>query len=306
MFKIIISRKRREKKERKFKICERAYEILTTKLNFPPQDIIFDPNIFAVATGIEEHNNYALDFFEATKLIKKKLPLIDKEILEKPKNKSFINPYIFSKILFQMFKKNEVVVCSNASVSVIPMQSVDFKKPLRIISNAGSASMGYELPAAIGAKFANKSNRVICLAGDGSIMQNIQELDLIKRYNLNIKIVIFNNEGYLSIKITQRNFFKKLDGSNNKSGISFPSFKKVANTFNLKYLKIQNEKQIYKLKKFLNSNGPGIIEVMIDPEQIYQPKLGSFKNDKGKIVSDSLDNMSPHLDQKLINELRNL
>ncbi len=64
-----------ETKERKFKICERAYEILTTKLNFPPQDIIFDPNIFAVATGIEEHNNYALDFFEATKLIKKKLPL---------------------------------------------------------------------------------------------------------------------------------------------------------------------------------------------------------------------------------------
>ena len=240
------------------------------------------------------------------KIIKKKLPLIDKEILEKPKNKSFINPYIFSKKLFQMLKKNEVVVCSNASVSVIPMQSVDFKKPLRIISNAGSASMGYELPAAIGAKFANKSNRVICLAGDGSIMQNIQELDLLKRYNLNIKIIIFNNEGYLSIKITQRNFFKKLDGSNKKSGISFPSFKKVADTFNLKYLKIQNEKQVYKLKKFLNSNGPGIIEVMIDPEQIYQPKLGSFKNDKGKIVSDSLDNMSPHLDQKLINELRNL
>lgn len=240
------------------------------------------------------------------KIIKKKLPLIDKEILEKPKNKNFINPYIFSKKLFQMLKKNEVVVCSNASVSVIPMQSVDFKKPLRIISNAGSASMGYELPAAIGAKFANKSKRVICLAGDGSLMQNIQELDLLKRYNLNIKIIIFNNEGYLSIKITQRNFFKKLDGSNNKSGISFPSFKKVADTFNLRYLKIENEKQIFKLKKFLNSNGPGIVEVMIDPEQVYQPKLGSFKNDDGKIVSDSLDNMSPHLDQKLISELRNL
>ena len=61
--------------DRKFEICSRAYEILTNKIKFPAQDIIFDPNIFAVATGIKEHNNYALDFFEATKLIKKKLPL---------------------------------------------------------------------------------------------------------------------------------------------------------------------------------------------------------------------------------------
>ena len=62
-------------KDRKYQISKRAYQILTEKLDFPPQDIIFDPNIFAVATGIEEHNNYALDFFEATKLIKKNLPL---------------------------------------------------------------------------------------------------------------------------------------------------------------------------------------------------------------------------------------
>ena len=65
-----------ETTERKFDICKRAYETLTKKIDFPPQDIIFDPNIFAVATGIEEHNNYAVDFFEATKLIKKNLPLV--------------------------------------------------------------------------------------------------------------------------------------------------------------------------------------------------------------------------------------
>jgi acetolactate synthase-1/2/3 large subunit len=163
--------------------------------------------------------------------------------------------------------------------------------------------MGYELPAAIGAAFANPQQRIICIAGDGSIMLNIQELDTIKRYDLPIKIILLNNDGYLSIKSSQKGFFKREKGAGIDSGLSFPLFKKVADANAIDYLLVKTLSDYDEMTKMLNSNRPAFIEVQIDSNQGFEPKLGSYQNSDGTIVSNSLENMSPLLDQAIINEL---
>jgi acetolactate synthase-1/2/3 large subunit len=237
------------------------------------------------------------------KRIKEALPSIEPSIMKKGHAIEKLNPYIFISEFWSLLKDNEIVVCADASASVIPLQIAHIKGNQRLFSNAGSSSMGYELPAAIGASFANPRQRIICMAGDGSIMLNIQELDTIKRYNLPIKIILLNNEGYLSIKTSQKGFFKREKGAGVDSGLSFPIFKKVAEANALDYCLVKAVSDYDEMTKMLNSNKPAFIEVLIDSNQGFEPKLGSYQNPDGTIVSNSLENMSPLLNKTIINEL---
>ena len=118
-----------------------------------------------------------------------------------------INPYDFIHVLTHKLPPDAVVVCANGTACVAMFQTGIVKRGQRIFWNSGCASMGYALPAAIGACFANNGKEVICIEGDGSIMMNIQELQTIKHHNLPIKLFILNNNGYHSIQETQTNFF---------------------------------------------------------------------------------------------------
>ncbi|MFA7322704.1 MAG: thiamine pyrophosphate-binding protein, partial [Dokdonella sp.] len=122
-----------------------------------------------------------------------------------------INPYHFVEELFARLDGDDIVVCGNATATIVPFQAGHIKPAMRMFSNSGSASMGYDLPAAIGAYFGavaerGKQKRIICLAGDGSIMMNLQELQTIAHHRLPIKIFVLNNRGYLSIRSSQKNF----------------------------------------------------------------------------------------------------
>ena len=134
-----------------------------------------------------------------------------------------------------------MIVCANASACIVPFQTADLKKGQRLISNSGSASMGYDLPAAIGAAIAREGKRVICLAGDGSIQLNIQELQTIVHHRLPIKIFVLNNRGYLSIRITQKNFFGEFIGESPDSGTSFPDIVQIAAAYRLPACRIESE-----------------------------------------------------------------
>jgi acetolactate synthase-1/2/3 large subunit len=237
------------------------------------------------------------------KKIKDTLPSLESSITKKGHGKEKLNPYLFVNEFWRLLKDNEIIVCADASASVIPLQIAPIKGTQRLFTNAGSASMGYELPAAIGAAFANPHQRIICMAGDGSIMLNIQELDTIKRYNLPIKIILLNNDGYLSIKSSQKGFFKREKGAGIDSGLSFPVFRKVADANDIDYYLVKAVSDYDEIVMMLNSNKPAFIEVHIEPNQGFEPKLGSYQNPDGTIVSNSLENMSPLLDQNIIDEL---
>ena len=143
-----------------------------------------------------------------------------------------VNHYNFMDKLFNVLSPGDVVIAANATAAIASAQAGKLKQGVRLYSNSGNASMGYDLPAAIGASVTGKSKRIICLAGDGSIMMNLQELQTIIAFNLPIKIFLLNNNGYLSIKLTQSAYFNDIMlGTEPSNGVSFPAFTKLAKAF---------------------------------------------------------------------------
>jgi acetolactate synthase-1/2/3 large subunit len=209
-----------------------------------------------------------------------------------------INIYHFIVHLFKNLKNKEIIVAADGAATVVPNQVGYLNKGIKYLANSGSASMGYELPAAIGAAIASKNKKIICLAGDGSIMMNIQELQTIKNLNLNIIIFLINNEGYLSIKQTQKNFFKREDGSSPKSGLTFPNFINVAKSFGIKSYDLKLKDWKKNLKKIISKKGPFFVNIKVDTVQEFEPKLKS-KKIKNKIITPSLEDMYPYLDKKI-------
>ena len=210
-----------------------------------------------------------------------------------------INPYIFTDILFDHLRNDDRIICGNGSACVITFQAGKIKQGQRMFTNSGCAAMGYGFPAAIGAAIADNSSRTICIDGDGSVMMNIQELATVAYNKLNIKLILLNNNGYHSIRQTQRNLFQPpFIGIDSNSGICFPDFKKLADAFGITYHLLENENDCQKmLDTILDEDGPCICEVIVDPEQNFSPKSSSKVLPDGRIVSPSLDDMAPFLDR---------
>ncbi len=189
---------------------------------------------------------------------------------------------------------------ANATPTITIFHNTSVKSGQRYITNSGDASMGYGLPAAIGAITENPKRNVVCLEGDGSIMMNIQELQTIKHYNLPLKLFIIKNNGYSSIRQSQKNFFEgQMTGSGEDSGVSVPDFAEVGTAFGLKSVKINNPKTMEEdIKKVLNTKGAVLCEVETIQEYSFVPKLSSRQLPDGSMVSASLEDMYPFLDRE--------
>ena len=210
-----------------------------------------------------------------------------------------INPYVFMDILFDELREDDRIICGNGSACVMTFQGAKIKQGQRMFTNSGCAAMGYGFPAAVGVAVSDNSKRTICIDGDGSFMMNIQELATVKHNNLDMKIIIINNNGYHSIRQTQTNLFKPpFIGIDGNSGLSFPNFEKLSDAFGVNYFMLDSEENCREvLAKALSSEGPCIIEAVVDPGQNFAPKSSSKVLPDGKIVSPSLDDMAPFLDR---------
>lgn len=208
-----------------------------------------------------------------------------------------INPYHFMHVLFQELADDDIVVCANATATIVAFQVAQLKDRQRLFSNSGSASMGYDLPAAIGAAVARGGKRVICLAGDGSLQMNIQEFQTLAHHRWPIKLFVLNNNGYLSIRQTQSAFFGLGVGADPTSGVSFPDFVQVAEAYGLQARRIVQPDFAGDIRSVLASCSPEVCEVMLDPTQGFEPKLSSRKLPDGRMVSSPLEDMFPFLDR---------
>ncbi|MDI6742990.1 MAG: thiamine pyrophosphate-binding protein, partial [Smithella sp.] len=214
-----------------------------------------------------------------------------------------VNPYLFVDELTQRLRENDIVVTANGSACVVTFQAARIKRGQRLYTNSGCASMGYDLPAAIGAHMAS-GRKIYCIAGDGSMQMNIQELQTIVHHKMNIAIFLFNNDGYHSIRQTQSSFFgKPLVGVNAESGVSFPDAEKIAHAYGLTYAKIGNNASIKPvLDKVLKMKGPVLCEVALNPKQNFEPKLASRSLGNGRMFTPPLEDMHPFLDRKTFRE----
>lgn len=174
----------------------------------------------------------------------------------------------------------------------------------RFFTSQGLGEMGFGLPAAIGAYFANRSRQIVCLNTDGAIMFNLQELQVVAEHKIPMKLFIFNNSGYSMIRISQENLFGgRLEGSTSKSGISFPSFKEVATTFGFNHVTINNSGDLKLIDGALNSSLAELIEIKMDPEQKYFPRLATNKLPDGGLVSPPIEDLDPKIELALLEEL---
>ncbi|MDC3037248.1 thiamine pyrophosphate-binding protein [Candidatus Pelagibacter sp.] len=244
-------------------------------------------------------NKYHKDYLKWCKLNVIKFPVINKRHYKF--NKNYINPYAFTDILFKNTPSKSTIVTGDGTAAVVTFKVAKLKNGQRLFTNKGCASMGYDLPAIIGAYFAENKRHLICITGDGSIMMNLQELQTIIGYKIPVKIFIINNEGYHSIRQTQKNFFNgKEIGCGNKSGLSFPSFKKITQAFGFKYFKISNLKECEnKIKKINKESKPVICEVKIDKNQLFEPRIVSYKDKNGRLKTPPLEEMSPRLKEDI-------
>lgn len=224
-------------------------------------------------------------------------------VSEKQRASVPVTSYHFLDVLIKKLKADDIIVCGDGTASVVPYQVAQLKRGMRMFANSGSASMGYDIPASIGAAVAGGGRRVICLAGDGSGHMNIQELQTIKHHQFPIKIFVLNNGGYLSMRLTQGGFFKgNYIGESPRSGISFPDYVKVATAYGLPAFRIEGGDFAPKIDEFLALPGPGLCEVILDPAQGFEPRLSSRQLPDGRIVTASFEDMAPFLSREELAE----
>ncbi len=209
-----------------------------------------------------------------------------------------VNPYCFAQTLFDELDADDIVATGDGTACVVTFQSANIKQGQRLFSNSGSASMGYDVPAAIGAWYAApNAKRIICIAGDGSIMMNLQELQTIIGTNLPVKLFVLNNDGYHSIRQTQQNYFPdNVVGCGPESGVTFPDFVKVGAAFGFPTSRISAHAGIAEaIRAVLASPGPELCEVMLDKAQPFAPKLSSRRLEDGSMVTSALEDLAPFL-----------
>ena len=211
--------------------------------------------------------------------------------------KDGVHPYVFMELLGKLLPENSICVTGDGTACVAPFQAMPIKNKARIFWNSGCASMGYDLPAAIGACVANSFKDVVCLAGDGSLQMNIQELQTVIHHQMPIKIIYLNNDGYVSIKQTQDGFFGgHRVGSDPKSGVSFPNIIKLGEAYGFKTCQIISHQNLKnEISEVLSYHGPIICEVILTNDYKFFPKVASKKLDDGRMISAPLEDLAPFL-----------
>lgn len=220
-------------------------------------------------------------------------------VLPSYKNEKPINSYYFTDKLCDATTKDDVVVVDTGSCFHVACQTWKIKKGQRFLTTGGISTMGY-WPAVIGACMANNKKRAIVITGDGSLQMNIQEFATIKHYNLPIKVFIFNNNGYLLIRFTQKNYLEgHLFGESPDTGVWCPDSLAIAKAYNIKGVRIDSpEGAEAKITEVLSYKGPVICDVMTPEWQLIIPRVASEKKADGTLISKPYEDMYPFLDKK--------
>lgn len=243
------------------------------------------------------------DWLKKCKELKDRYPVCLPEYI---KAKNSVNMYYLVDKISDAISSKDVVIADAGSAFYVVRQAIKVKKGQRVLIAGGTGAMGVNLPACLGASIGLQKRRVICITGDGSFQTNIHELQTISFHKLPVKIFVLNNNGYLSIKNTQNNFFNNRHmGVDENSGVSLPQTAKIAKAYGIAYFKIKNNNDLVKnLPLVLQKNEPVICEVMCPVEQQIIPTVSSKKLPDGTLVSTSIDDMYPFLTTEEMNKIK--
>jgi len=213
--------------------------------------------------------------------------------------KEGINKYFFVEKLKDHLESDSAVVSDAGSSYYVTSQALEIRDQQRYVTSGAQADMGFTLPAAIGVCAANPGIEVVGITGDGSLQMNIQELQTLVHHQFSLKLVVWNNNGYLSIRTTQRKFFAGREmGTDANSGLSLPDTEKIAAAYGIPYIRVASNAALDgALKSMMGVQGPVILEVMCPENQVIIPTASSKKLDDGRMVSKPLEDMYPFMDR---------
>lgn len=216
------------------------------------------------------------------------------------RQKGSVNSYVLIDILSDLLTTDDVITTDMGFAFQNTHQAFRVKKGQRVFTNCGFAPMGWGLPAAVGACFANRRKRTICIAGEGGLMMNIQELATVMHHKLPIKLFILNNGGYLTIKQTQQIGFEgRIMGSNEETGLSFPDMMKIAEAHGMPGVRLESQENMrQRIQEILDHPGPFICEIVMDRDQEQIPKIISRRRPDGTMEQTPLEDMYPFLDRE--------
>ncbi len=228
---------------------------------------------------------------------KKKFPVCLPEYAD---DSAGINLHYFVDCLSAAMPGNAAVVCDAGSSFFVVTQVIKLRQGQRCVASGGQAEMGFTIPGAIGVCCASNRGEVIGITGDGSFQMNIQELQTIVHYKMPVKIFVWNNDGYLSIRATQSKFFEnRFIGTDKSSGVSFPEIAEIAKAYRLPYHKLSKSARLSEqIEEILNMPGPSLTEVICIRDQEIVPTASSLRKADGTIVSKPLEDMYPFLDRE--------
>lgn len=264
--------------------------------------ISIDAKIFLTELNKHVQINKSSAWLNTCKDLYEKYPIILDEYLDE--NKPHVNNYAFIKHLSDLLPENSLLVPgSSGACSEVTMQAFQTKKHTRVYNSEGLGSMGFGIPAAIAASIASGKN-TICIDGDGGFFMNIQELELVYRYQLPIKFFVLNNNGYGSIKTTQTTHFNgNLVVSDPSSGLSLPSIELNAAAYKISYIKISDQQNLKeKIANVLKQDGPVICEIMVDQNHRTLPKVSVYKKPDGSFSTRPMEDLAPFLDRDEFNK----
>ena len=228
--------------------------------------------------------------------VRAELPLNDPQNVTAP---GYVKPYEFAMRLSEVAEPDAIVVpCSSGGSFTVAMQALQLRAEQKVIANKSLASMGYGLSGAIGAALANPHRQVFLSEGDGGFAQNLQELGTLSATGANVKVFVLNNNGYASIRMTQRNYFRGAwIGCDAQTGLGLPSWEILARAYRIPFAQLDANSGLDapSVRSLLEAHGPALIEVPIDPDQTYYPKISSAVQADGSMKSNPLHRMSPDL-----------
>lgn len=210
--------------------------------------------------------------------------------------KGYLNPYEVVLDVSEVMNQDDILIaCSSGGAFTVTMQAFEQKNGQIIITDKGLASMGYGLSGAIGASLAYPGRRTVLIEGDGGFSQNLQELATVEVNGLPIKTFLFSNEGYASIRMTQKNYFGgQYLGCDTNSGLGFPNWAKLFDAYSIPSMVLgPSFSTDSSFRDLFNSPDPAAFVVPIDPEQSYFPKIMSRVTESGSMESNPLHRMSP-------------
>lgn len=208
-----------------------------------------------------------------------------------------LNYYKFIDLLNDVSSENTPVISDAGSAFYVVSQAINIKNGQRYITTGGTATMGFTLPASIGVAIADPNRTILAVTGEGSFMQNMQELEVLRYNSLNIKLFVMNNGGYFSIRQTQSKFFNKnFVGESEQSGLSFGNMEKFADAFDIKYYRLASIEECEKyLTDIIKEEGPALIEVMVQQSMEIIPTNAAKIKEDGMMISKPLEDMYPFL-----------